>query len=72
MQRADWDNWLATIWGHSIKRNDVVRIRYSASVKGMQWRVGRLLCASQESIIIRVFKEPLFIHYKRLRSVEKL
>ena len=72
MQRADWDNWLATIWGHSIKRNDVVRIRYSASVKGMQERVGKLLAATQESITVRVFKKPLTIHYKRLRSVEKI
>ena len=72
MQRADWDSWLATIWGRSIKRKAVVRIRYSASVKGIQERVGRMLCATQESITIRVFKEPLTIHYKRIRSVEKL
>ena len=72
MQRADWDNWLATIWGHSIKRNQPVRIMYSASVKGMQWGVGRMICATQEGITVKVFKEPLTIHYKRLRSVEKL
>ena len=72
MQRADWDNWLATEWGHSIKRKAVVRIKYGATVKGEQERVGKLLAATQESITIRVFKEPLVIHYKRLRSVEKL
>ena len=72
MKHDDWDSWLATVWGHSIKRNALVRITYGATVKGMQARVGKLLAATQESITIRVFKEPLSIHYKRLRSIEKL
>ena len=70
MERTDWDRWLATEWGHSIKRGAQARIRYCASVKGTQERVGKMLAATQESITIRVFKEPLTIHYKRLVSVK--
>lgn len=71
MKKDEWESWRTTIWGKEIKRNNTVRVKRSAG-SGVKTNIGRVLSASDEYLIIRLFGDPLGIPYKRLKSVEKL